>query len=66
MGTEATALGLGSTGTIFSIQWYDPRNGGPMVAGSLNQLKAKGKANLGSPPKEFHKDWIAMVQAIKS
>jgi len=37
-----------------------------MVAGSLSQLKAKGKANLGSPPKEFHKDWIAMVQAIKS
>ena len=66
MGTEATALGLGSKGTIFSIQWFDPRNGGPMVAGSLSQLKAKGKANLGSPPKEFHKDWIAMVQAIKS
>ncbi|WP_185783578.1 DUF5060 domain-containing protein [Croceivirga lutea] len=66
MGTKTSSLDLGSSGELFSVQWYDPRNGGALVQGSILQVEANGRVNFGPPPKETNKDWIALVQAIKS
>lgn len=66
MDTKTSSLDLGNSGELFFIQWYDPRNGGALVEGSLNQVKANGRVNLGCPPTEANKDWVALLQAIKS
>lgn len=66
METETTSLDIGNSGASYSIQWYDPRNGGDLLKGSLYKVKADGMVNLGTPPNESNKDWIVLVQSIKS
>ena len=44
----------------YRIQWYDPRHGGPLVAGRT--VKGPGKASLGAPPRDPDKDWAILVR----
>ena len=50
----------GATG-MFVVQWFDPRNGGPLQAGSVQQVQAGGFASLGQAPNSPTQDWAILV-----
>lgn len=45
----------------FTVQWFDPRYGGPLQQGSVTKVQGGGKANLGTPPKDPTDDWLIVV-----
>lgn len=65
MGAETTSIDLGTSGNEFSIKWYDPRNGGDLLEGSVKNIPATGTVSLGFPPKDRDKDWMALLQLKK-
>ena len=46
----------------YSVQWYDPRSGGAMKAGSVPTVSGGGMAKLGAPPSDPAKDWVVLVK----
>ena len=64
-GKETTSLNLGDSGKSFTIQWYDPRNGGDLMDGSVKTVNASGTVALGNPPKDKDKDWVVLVRELK-
>jgi hypothetical protein len=46
----------------YSLQWFNPRQGGPLVQGSLRTLQGPGTRQLGLPPKEPDQDWVALIR----
>jgi hypothetical protein len=65
MEEKTTSIDLGTSGKEFSIQWYDPRNGGALQEGSTKSLSATGTVSLGFPSKDRDKDWVALLQLKK-
>ncbi len=63
MKLQTTSLDLGDTGREYSILWYDPRNGGELVEGSVKSILAKGSVSLGFPPNNKAMDWVALIKA---
>ena len=56
-------LDLRKTKNRFLVQWFDPRNGGPLSRGSIEFTEGGGKADLGSSPSEPNKDWVVQEAA---
>lgn len=50
-----------ATGT-FDVTWFDPRGGGPLQVGTVQQVQGGGSASLGQPPSSVDEDWVALVQ----
>jgi len=46
----------------FSVDWFDPRNGGAMRKGSVTAVKGGAPAPLGMPPDSPNEDWLAVVR----
>lgn len=46
----------------YSLQWYNPRRGGPLQYGSKQWLSDGAFQSLGKPPVDDGKDWIALIQ----
>lgn len=59
---ETTSLDLGNSERGFSIQWYNPREGGELLAGSAESVEANGIVGLGLPPTDREKDWVVIIQ----
>jgi CubicO group peptidase (beta-lactamase class C family) len=47
----------------YTIEWYDPRAGGPLRAGQPPEVAGGGRVALGAPPAEPGADWAVRVQA---
>jgi hypothetical protein len=56
-----TDLELGPPAGTFRIRWYNPRRGGPMELGTLVSATGPGKINIGQPPRDTDKDWVALI-----
>ncbi len=50
----------GAEGT-FSVQWYDPRNGGSLQDGTVTEVEAGSFVNLGQAPNARNQDWAILV-----
>ena len=48
------------TGT-YRVQWFDPRNGGDLVDGSVRSVKGGEVVDLGHAPSETNQDWACLV-----
>ncbi len=46
----------------FSVGWYDPRNGGALQVGTVENVEGPGAKSLGEPPAEQGKDWAVLVK----
>ncbi len=61
-------LAQGGTATIdldgypgnYSVQWFNPRQGGALVSGTITQLTASG--SVGNAPYETDQDWVVLLQ----
>lgn len=47
----------------FTVQWYDPRTGGPLQRGK--NISGGGVRSLGEPPGGADHDWVALVSRRK-
>jgi hypothetical protein len=57
-GPSSLKLGTGS----YTVQWYNPRTGGALQAGSVKKVAGPGVKSIGVPPAEPEKDWVALVK----
>lgn len=60
-GSRPTRINLGKSGKAFKVNWYDPRLGGELQTGTVSTLTANGMEDLGFPPSEKNRDWVAVV-----
>jgi len=64
--TGDSRLDLRDTMDSFDIQWYNPREGGEIQNGSIKQLTPGNMVNIGLPPADPDKDWVALIKKIGS
>ena len=57
-GSPSLKLGAGA----YSIRWYNPRAGGPLVEGTVKSVRGPGVQPIGAPPVDAGKDWVALVR----
>ncbi len=50
----------GASGTL-TVKWYDPRNGGDLVDGTVKQVNGGSSVSIGNPPNNTGQDWVALV-----
>jgi hypothetical protein len=55
-------LDLSRASGAFMIAWFDPRNGGPLKAGSVRTASGGSTVALGTPPDTPGEDWLAIVR----
>jgi hypothetical protein len=46
----------------FTIQWFDPRNGGELQSGDVQNTPGGDHASLGKPPAASDQDWVVLVR----
>jgi hypothetical protein len=69
-GGKELTLTLNKKPATWSVQWYDPRNGGKLQDGSVTEVETaddgkrgnKTRRKLGSPPSSPDKDWVILVK----
>ena len=57
-----TRLNLESHRGPFSVYWFDPRNGGELQTGSVETIWGPKWAQIGEPPSEPNRDWVALIR----
>ncbi|WP_252730776.1 DUF5060 domain-containing protein [Colwellia sp. E2M01] len=59
--------------TDYSIQWYDPRQGGKLISGTIETIHIdevkkeywdKASRSIGKPPNNFDKDWVILLKRL--
>ena len=58
----SSQLDLRAVAGSFDVQWFNPRDGGPLSAGSVSQVPGGSTANLGQPPSAPQEDWLIVVR----
>jgi hypothetical protein len=58
----STELDLGTNSTAFRVQWFNPREGGPLQSGSVREVKGPGRISVGQPPTDAGEDWVVLVR----
>jgi hypothetical protein len=57
-----TKLYLGDSSKTFTVQWYNPHTGGVLQTGTIKDIKGPGSVDIGQPPSEPDKDWVALIK----
>jgi hypothetical protein len=55
-------LDLGTNATAFRVQWFNPRQVGPLQSGSVREIKGPGLVSPGGPPADPGEDWVALIR----
>ena len=58
---ESTGLNLTGVSGNFTVQWFNPKSGGDLQQGSVADISAGGKVNLGNPPSNPEGDWVILL-----
>ena len=58
----STTLDLEGHEGTFTVDWYNPRTGGDLIAGEVSTLTGPGVQALGSPPFDTNEDWAVLVR----
>ncbi|MGI9474002.1 MAG: DUF5060 domain-containing protein [Rubripirellula sp.] len=46
----------------YSLEWFNPREGGTLQRGSVRQVDGGGSHSLGLPPSDTDEDWLAVIR----
>jgi hypothetical protein len=57
-----TEVDLDESMNTFSIKWYNPREGGKLLDGSIESISGPGSHIIGLPPSGRNKDWVALIK----
>ena len=63
-GGAETRLELPATGS-FRVEWFDPRGGGELRAGSVEGVRGGGSVSIGAPPEAPEEDWVALIRRAR-
>ncbi|WP_347841285.1 DUF5060 domain-containing protein [uncultured Draconibacterium sp.] len=55
-------LNLENISGEFTLQWFDPRNGGPLQHGKIKKITAGSKQELSGAPSDENKDWVMLLR----
>ncbi len=58
----STELDLSAARGRFRVSWFNPRQGGPLRAGTVRRVTGGQRIALGHPPVERDEDWLAVVR----
>jgi hypothetical protein len=61
----SSSLDLSSAAGQFAIEWFDPRNGGPLKRGSVSAVNGGSIVALGMPPASIDEDWLAVIRRAR-
>ena len=45
----------------YTVQWYDPWNGGALQDGTITTIDGDGISNIGLPPHTSNEQWVALI-----
>ena len=57
-----TSLDLGTSKGAFDVEWFNPRGGGELQAGSVNTVEGPGSVDIGAPLAQDGPDWVALIR----
>jgi len=57
-------INLENTDGDFTLQWFDPRNGGDLQKGRLKKISGGTTLELSGAPSEAEKDWVVLLQRM--
>ena len=49
-------------GEAYRVEWFNPRSGGALVAGTVAKISGGAAASVGRPPSETSSDWVALLR----
>lgn len=55
-------IDLGGGSGEFSVAWFNPRQGGELITGSLESVQAGSVVSLGTPPTDTTEDWLVVLR----
>ncbi len=58
-------IDLSSVQGEFTVQWFDPLQGGELQTGSVKKIQGGAKATLGLPPGSEKQDWVVLVKVVQ-
>lgn len=56
------ALDLSEATGNFTVNWFNPREGGDLIQGTITSVKGGGKVALGEAPADADEDWLVVVR----
>lgn len=60
-----TKLDLSKATGEYTVQWFNPRDGGPLQTGTVKSVKAGNNVNLGLSTQDDEQDWLVVIRARK-
>ncbi|MEM9420845.1 MAG: DUF5060 domain-containing protein [Planctomycetota bacterium] len=61
--SKPAQLDLTGQSGSFSVQWYNPREGGDLQSGAATSLSGGDWRDLGAPPADAGRDWVVLIMA---
>lgn len=46
----------------YAVKWFNPREGGELLVGSVKTISGNAIRNFGNPPADPEKDWVVVIQ----
>ena len=62
---ETTNITL-PAGETYRVDWFNPREGGELVAGTVAKVNGGAAVSIGRPPSETSEDWVALLRRTES
>jgi hypothetical protein len=56
--------GFQESETVYSVMWYDPRNGGAFQNGSISSIQSNKISNIGFAPSNSDQDWAVLLRCM--
>lgn len=50
--------------STFTVQWFDPRNGGNLQVGSVASISGGTSTSVGNAPYDTSQDWAVLLSAV--
>jgi len=47
----------------YSLQWFNPREGGELLSGTIKSVYGGGLVSTGNPPGDNFKDWVCLIRS---
>ncbi len=57
-----TELDLSGTTGNYTVQWFNPRDGGAMQSGTVPNVQGGDVVDLGKAPEDTNQDWVVLVK----
>ena len=59
---DGAKLDLRDAQGSFEVQWFNPREGGPLLTGGVPAIQGGKSRSLGAPPKDPEMDWVVLIR----